>query len=308
MFRDGGSSVESLEALAFVVLWSSAAVAAKIGLRSAPPLTLLTARFAGAGLLLLAGLAIFRRPLWPGRRWKALALLGLLNTTLYLGASFVALTVVPAGLFNLFVATNPFLVLVFSRFWLKTSVTTTQWTGFFMALTGLVAGSWSGAVKSHTPLWGIMLIILGMMAMAAGSLYFQHINIPLPGVVVNTWQLLFGVAFLCPVAILASGGHPVHWNLAWWGSLAWLVGAVSIGAMLLWFHLLQSGAAKASMWLLLTPIIGYGLAAIFLREPFTVADGVASGLVVAGLAVSEYWAPLASAVRSHRGQQGKEEP
>lgn len=304
--------MEALEAAAFVVLWSSAAVAAKIGLQSAPPLTLLTARFAGAGFLLLAGLAVLRRPLWPGRWWKELALLGLLNTALYLGASFVALTVASAGLFNLFVATNPFLVLIFSRFWLKTPVTRTQWTGFFIALAGLVAGSWSGAVKSHTPLWGIALIISGMMAMAAGSLYFQHINIPLPGVVVNTWQLLFGVAFLCPMAVLGSGGHPVHWDLAWWGSLAWLVGAVSIGAMLLWFHLLQRGAAKASMWLLLTPIIGYGLAAMFLREPLTVADGVASGLVIAGLAVSEYWAPLASTVRSHsgaRGQQGKyEEP
>ncbi len=302
--------MESLEAVAFVVLWSSAAVAAKIGLRSAPPLTLLTARFAGAGLLLLAGLAIFRRPLWPGRWWKALALLGFLNTALYLGASFVALTVVPAGLFNLFVATNPFLVLIFSRFWLKTPVTRTQWTGFFVASAGLLAGSWSGAVKTQAPLWGIGLIVLGMAAMAAGSLYFQHLHISLPGVVVNAWQLLFGAAFLGPVAILASGGHLVDWNLAWWGSLAWLVGAVSIGAMLLWFHLLQRGAAKASMWLLLTPIIGYGLAAAILHEPFTVADGAASALVIAGLAVSEHRTPLAAAGRSHSGsphQQGKRE-
>lgn len=277
-----------LEAIVFAVLWSSAAVATKIGLQAGPPLALANFRFFFAGGLLLVGLLVSRRPAWPVRYWRAVALLGLLNTSVYLGASFVALSVVPAGLFNLFVTVNPFLALVLSRLWLKTTVRGTQWLGFFISSIGLLIGSWGSMTKTHVPLWGIGLILFGMISMASGSLYFQKAQIPLDSVVINTWQLLFGAVFLLPVAVIASWGHPIIWNLAWWGSLAWLVGAVSIGAMILWFHLLRRGAAKASVWLLLTPIIGYILAALFLHEPLTLADGAASMLVIIGLAVSEY--------------------
>lgn len=280
--------MQIFEAIAFVVLWASASVATKIGLASGPPLVLATLRFFLAGGLLLAGLVASRRPVWPGRHSGPIALLGLLNTSVYLGASFIALSVVPAGLFNLFVTVNPFLALILSRLWLKTTVKGSQWLGFVISSTGLFVGSWASMENTRVPLWGIGLILLGMMSMAAGSLYFQKVQIPLDGVVINMWQLLFGAVFLLPVTAIMSIGRPVIWNLAWWGSLAWLVGAVSIGAMILWFHLLRLGAARASVWLLLTPIVGYVLAAVFLHEPLTLADGAASLLVIGGLALSEY--------------------
>lgn len=273
--------------LLFMVLWSSAAIATKFGILAAPPLTLAWSRFALAGIFLLTGLKISRSPWKPPAEWRStLAILGLLNTTIYLGASFAALTVVPAGLFNLFVAANPFLVLILSRIWLGEPVRRGQWLGLGLAGTGLFIGSFSSLTKA-VPIWGIGLVLGGMSAMAFGSVYYQKRQVNLPGILVNTWQLLWGALFLLPVAAVLGYNRPIHWNWDWWGSLIWLVGAVSIGAMLLWFRLLKRGAARASAWLMMTPVLGYVMAWAVLKEPLTIADGIASGLVVSGLYIAE---------------------
>jgi drug/metabolite transporter (DMT)-like permease len=274
--------------LTFAIIWASASVATKWGLTAAAPLTLAWTRFAVAGILLAVGWRLSGRSVRPPTNcWGPLMLLGFLNTTLYLGTSYVALKVVPAGLFNLFVAANPFLVLLLSRLWLKSPLLWQQWSGLGIAVVGLGIGSWQSMTGQHAPLWGIGLILTAMSSMAIGSVYFQRIRLPLPGTLINIWQLVFGATFLLPAALLANGSQPIRWTIAWWGSLTWLIGAVSIGAMLLWFRLLRSGADRASLWLLLTPPIGYILARIFLKERLTALDGIASLLVIAGLILAQ---------------------
>ena len=276
--------MDALLALLYTVLWASAAIATKFGLEAGPPLILASLRFTMAGLLLWIPISVARGQLWPDKRFmRPLAILGLLNTTLYLGASFEALKVVSAGLFNLFVAVNPFIVLILERVWLRRTVRPMQWLGFMVATTGLTIGSWQAMKEFNTPGWAIVLMIGGQTAMAVGSIYFHKARVSLSAITVNTWQLLWGAIFLWPFALLLSGSNTVNWNLDWWGSLAWLVGAVSIGAMLLWFRLLRHGAAQASMWLLLTPVIGYWLGFVFLHEPFTEIGLMSSILVMVGL-------------------------
>ncbi|MFM1654164.1 EamA family transporter [Brevibacillus sp. B_LB10_24] len=65
---------------------------------------------------------IFQRKKYPwlkSKEWRPLILLGLFNTTIYLGATFWALHDVSAGLFYLFVTANPFVVAFLSYIWLK---------------------------------------------------------------------------------------------------------------------------------------------------------------------------------------------
>jgi len=275
------------ESLLYTVLWASAAIATKFGLRSARPLVLASTRFTVAGLLLLGVRAMSQRQLVPSRQWwPSLIVLGILNTTLYLGASFIALSVVPAGLFNLFVAVNPLVVMILERLWLKRSQSSAKWWGLGVATVGLMVGSWQSMVRGHTPIWGIGLLFSGQIAMAVGSLYFQVAKIALSSALINLWQLLIGGALLWPIALILEGHRTILWNWDWWGSLAWLVGGVSIGAMLLWFRLLRQGASQASLWLLLTPVIGYGLGWIFLGEPVGWRGIVACLFVMAGVATA----------------------
>ncbi len=65
-------------------------------------------------------------------------------------------------------------------------------------------------------------------------------------------------------------------------SLAWRVLVISIGTMLLWFFLLRQDVMRANHWLFLTPVFGYGLAAMFLHERITTGDLVATIFMMAG--------------------------
>lgn len=283
------SSTVTAEALLYTLLWASASIATKFGLRAGPPLMLAVFRFTFAGVALVGLQIALGQGVHLPRRWLGpVFLLGLLNTTIYLGASYLALNVVPVGLFNLFVAVNPLLVLLVERLALHRPVAGTKWIGLGLAGAGLTVGAWTSIAAFRTPLFGLGLILLGQAAMAIGSVYFQMSQIDLSPLRVNTYQLIWGAALLWPLALLTEHAAPIHWNAAWWGSVAWLAGAVSIGAMLLWFHLLrQGGASRASFWLLLTPILGYGLAWALLGEPVTGPDAVAAALVIAGLLTAQ---------------------
>ncbi|MEB3100795.1 DMT family transporter [Ferviditalea candida] len=271
--------------LLFVMLWASAAIAAKLGLYSSPPLTLATIRFIAAGMILFAFVYVLnRRYAWPSRaEWIPLILLGLLNTTIYLGLSFWAFTTVSAGIFNLFVTVNPFIVALLSHIFLHRKILGREWTGMGLSAIGLSIATFPSLMESSATLPGLAAVAIGMIAMASGSVYFKKKDLQLPGIVINTWQVLLGGILLMPFTVWFEFDQGVRLDMYFWGSLIWLVAAVSIGAMLLWFRLLKQDPVKANNWLFATPIMGYLLAAIFLHETITPFDGIGTVLVIIGL-------------------------
>lgn len=281
--------MDTLLGLLFTLLWSSAAIATKFGLLSTTPLALATLRLLLAGGLMLIYISgrrgTYRGP--RGREWLSLLILGLLNTTLYLGATFWALDVVPAGLFNLFVTANPFLVAALSRLWLKRSISGKEWLGMAVAALGLAIATWPTLSESEASIAGIVVLALGMTAMALGSVYYKKADLQLPGLVVNTWQVLIGGIFSIPVTVmLEKDKFFITFDAHLLGALLWLVLVISIGTMLLWFYLLRQDAVRANTWLFLTPVFGYLLAAIFLHEAITLYDIAATVFVIAGLLLS----------------------
>ncbi|MEK8130519.1 DMT family transporter [Paenibacillus filicis] len=281
--------METALGLLFTLLWSSAAIATKLGLSSATPLALAAIRLLLAGGLLFVYVYVFNRKYpWPrAKEWGVLLVLGLLNTTLYLGATFLALNDVTAGLFNLFVTINPFLVAFLSYLWLNRKVSGKEWIGMILAGAGLVIATWPSITSSEATLSGLLILGVGMVSMAVGSVYFKKQNVALPNLVIHTWQLCIGGAISLPFSyVLEKDKYFVKLDVHFFGSLLWLVFMISIGAMLLWYYLLKRDAVKANNWLFMTPIFGYLLAAVFLHEAVTVFDLAATLLVTAGLLLS----------------------
>jgi len=275
--------------LFFTLLWSSAAIATKFGLYSTTPLVLATTRFLIAGGLLFLYVYLFNKKYpWPqSHEWHSLIVLGLLNTTIYLGATFWALSYVSAGLFNLFVTTNPFVVAFLSYIWLKRKVSLQEWIGMIVSAIGLLIATWPSITNSGVRINGLIILGLGMVSMAVGSVYFKKINLNLPNVVINTWQVSIGGVILIPITYILEKEHyflKLDYYLL--GSLFWLVFIISIGTMLLWFYLLKQDTVRANNWLFMTPIFGYVLAAFFLKESITMFDIIATIFVVIGLLLS----------------------
>src|SRR5450759_2016843 len=93
------SPLITIVALFYILLWSSAFIATKIGVTHSPPLTLLSARFLTAALLMGVLARLWKLPFPRGwRSWGRLALFGLLNSALYLGFNYEALRSLSAGM------------------------------------------------------------------------------------------------------------------------------------------------------------------------------------------------------------------
>lgn len=275
--------------LLFTVLYASGAVAMKFGLQSAPPLTLATLRFIIAGILLLFYIYVLQKGKYkmPNKReFGVLFWLGLLNTSLFLGLGLIALQSISSSIFNLFVPVNALLYALLAFLFLRQTIRLKEWGGIVISLIGLVIASYPSLVGSHATIGGILLLAVAIMSMAIGSFVYKKMDLQLPSIVINTWQVVFGGLILVVPTLFLEAGQPIRLDINVIGYLLWSVFALSIFNLSLWFYLLKKDAIIANNWLLLNPVAGYILGAILLGEPITQLAVIGTILVLFGLYLS----------------------
>ncbi|MBC8155621.1 MAG: EamA family transporter [Bacteroidetes bacterium] len=278
-----------LPGVLFAALWASASAATKFGVQSVDPLMLATVRFFIAGGLMLAYAYALRHnnPLPKGVEWRQLTIFALLNTTIYLGAYVIALKQVSAGIGSLSVATNPLFITLMSAVWLRRPLRWFEGIGIALGLLGVSVATYPLLQDSHATVAGLLILLFGMISVSAATVYYARINWRLPDVVINGWQVLLGGIMLLPVTLLTADFPAAHFDLRFWASVGWLIGPVSIVALQLWFYLIRLDAVRASLWLFLCPIFGFGYSAVLLGEPMTLYTVAGTGLVIAGLYLAQ---------------------
>lgn len=278
--------IEILEGLLFAILWASATPATKFAVHSVDPFLLTCIRFLFVGAVMLGyGFISRKNPLErPSRKqFGQLFILGLLNITVYMTGFLVAIKTVSAGLISLVMATNPLVLVFLSAIFLKRKLTTAEIIGSMIAVSGLVIAAVPNLRESHATLVGIVALVLGIMALSFGSIYFSKTGMTLSRMTVNMWQIIFGALLFIPVVSLNYEHNFLIPDLNFFLSIGWLAFPVSIVAYILWLKLLHKDPVKAGLWMFLTPVLGYSMAVVILHEPLT-AYGVAGAvLVVAGL-------------------------
>ncbi|KAA0991699.1 DMT family transporter [Dyadobacter aurulentus] len=271
----------------FSILWSSASVATKFGVQSAPPLILANVRFFIAGILLLAFSYLFNKNssyrLPTKGEWLQLSLFGFLNTTLYLGLYVYAMKYTAAGIGSLAVSTNPLIIVLLSSWWLKRRPQRDEWLGILLGMAGIGIATYPLLADSYTTPEGITILLISMIAVSAASVYYASIKWELPNLLINGWQVFLGGVFLLPATILFSEFSETRLDGTFWGSVLWLSLAVSIIGLICWFHLLRLDAVKAALWLFLCPLFGFFFAWWLMDEPVTIYTILGTCLVLAGL-------------------------
>ncbi|MCU0398892.1 MAG: EamA family transporter [Cyclobacteriaceae bacterium] len=255
--------------ISFALLWASASVAGKFGLKSSEPLTLFTVRFFLAGILLLLIVRFSSRRFWPqGREWLHLTIFSLLNTALYLGIFIIALQEVAAGITALALALNPLLISTFSSLWLKRPVLIREWISIVLGMVGVGIATWPLLQNGYATVFGLSLLMLSMVMYSLGAVYYSSVSWTLSRTVINGWQVLIAGFLLLPFTLFFEGGN-TSFDVRFWLSVAWLVIPVSIGAVQLWLSLLKEDPVHASLWLFLCPVFGIAYSWLLLNEPFT---------------------------------------
>lgn len=267
----------------FAALWSSASVAAKMGMRSVQPFVLYQARFLLAAVIMLALVYIVRDGQKPSKKeFKQLMIFGFLNITFSLGLFALAINEVAAGIGALQVAINPLVITVMSAVVFKTKVFWTQVLGLFIALSGVGFAVLPLLENAYASPTGLVLLSFSILSYSSAAIYFSKMNWTISTMTINAWQALFGGIFLLPFTVLFyKDVNTYDLNFAF--SAFWLAVPLSVVAVFLWLHLLKKDAIKASYFLFLSPIFGFFYAYFLLDEPFTQFTAVGLGLVLVGI-------------------------
>ncbi|HUF92773.1 MAG TPA: EamA family transporter [Candidatus Limnocylindria bacterium] len=271
-------------ALLFSLIWSSAFIAVKIGLPSSPPLFLMASRFLVAGAVLVAWALVrsARMPRGP-REWAPLAALGLLNFSLYLGLTAIALQHLSAGMGAVLASTNPLMLAVLAPWVLGERVGPLKITGIVTSFTGVVWLMHSRIGDDNRP-GAMVLVVVSIMCLVAGTLLFKRMRLDYDLLVLNGTQLLAAGVFLIVPSLLLEPVRDVRLDLSFLAAQAYLVVVVSWIGMATWFWLLRAGdATRASAWFFLNPVLGLLLGALLLGEPLRPQDLAGAAAVAAGI-------------------------
>lgn len=276
-----------LTGLTFSILWASASIAGKFGLRSAEPLVLFTARFFLAGSIMLFIARFIRKERSPmGEEWRHLFVYGLFNTAFYLGIFIIALQFITAGITALAIALNPILISIMSSIIMKRKTLHHEWISIVLGMTGVALAAYPLLSAEEISYAGMALLMLSMLTYSYGSVFYSSVAWTLPRMVINGWQVLIGGFLLLPFAIIFyTGENKLDLNFGL--SLFWLVVPVSILSVQLWLRLLKADAVKASLWLFLCPVSGISFSTWLLDEPFTWYTGVGAILVLGALWIGQ---------------------
>lgn len=276
-----------LTGLTFSILWASASIAGKFGLRSAEPLVLFTSRFLIAGFILLMIARFVRKERNPeGQEWKRLFIYGLFNTAFYLGIFIIALQYITAGITALAIALNPILISIMSSTIMKRRTLYHEWISIALGMAGVALASYPLLANEEISYAGMGLLMLSMLTYSYGSVYYSSVTWTLPRMVINGWQVLIGGSILLPFTVMFYKGEN-KLDLNFGLSLFWLIVPVSILSVQLWLRLLKTDAVKASLWLFLCPVFGISFSTWLLDEPFTWYTIVGALLVLGALWIGQ---------------------
>ncbi|UCF25405.1 MAG: DMT family transporter [Ralstonia sp.] len=262
----------------FVLLWSSGAIFAEIGVQHVPAFAFLVGRFALASLVL--ALLGWRRGRWlpaPGTRLQVAATGALLTggyAICYLLSLDRGLT---PGLLATVLGVQPLLtLLVTERTW-----SARRMAGLVLALAGLslVVG---GASAQQVPLAGLAYALAALACMTVGAIGQKRLNqapidvLPLQNAV--SLVLCTGFAAAQPVAFVPSVPGIV--------ALLWMGVVISVGAQLLFYRLLQRGnLVNVTSLFYLVPVVTALLDDVVLGHRLSPVAMAGMGMILLGLAV-----------------------
>jgi drug/metabolite transporter (DMT)-like permease len=271
--------LERLAPPAFILIWASGYIAAKLAAPYADPLTFLSLRYTGVVALMLV-LALVARAPWPSaRQCLHLAVAGIGIQALYLGGVWMAIRLkLPAGTAALIVNLQPVLVAALAPL-IGERVTGRQWLGVALGLCGVVLVLWPKLQEGLSAGVPLALCLMALLGITAGTLYQKRF---VPQFDLRTGQV---VQFAASVAVTLPAAwycEPMHvtWNASIAIAMLWSVFVLTAGGISLMFYMLRHGqVTKVSSTMYIVPSVTALMAWIGFGETL-------AALSVAGMAVT----------------------
>jgi len=274
----------SIALVLLVLVWGYSWILNKLALLDAGPLTFSAYRMLIASACLLAALPLTGRPLRP-QGAAELLMLGLIQTTGFVGLSMWALVEGGVGSTSILVFTMPFWTLLLAWPLLGERLQGLQWIAVGLAALGLliILKPWNmaGSIVSK------LLALTSGLLWAVGSVMIKRMQRSRPRDLLSLtgWQMGFGAVPLFGLAALANE-PAVNWTLRFTGIL-W--GSALVSTALGWwvwvYALRHVPAGLAGLSMLGVPVVAIASAAWHFREVPSTGDAVGMLLIAFSLAL-----------------------
>jgi drug/metabolite transporter (DMT)-like permease len=287
------------------LLWAGNAVVGRLMVGQVPPLALNALRWAAVLVLLLplgwraVATPAARQAL--ARRWRELALLGLLGMGLFNALQYTALTTSTPLNVTLIAASSPVWMLMVGAIWHAEPVSRRALLGAALSLAGVAVVLARGEASRLVQVRFVPGDLWMLLAVVSWAFYTWLLARPGPlmrGAARPPWgwaefllvQTLFGAAW---AGALAAGEWVLapQWTMAWTLPVALAVAYVAVGPSLLAYYcwgkgVAAVGPAAAAFFGNLSPLFAALMQAALLAEPPQWHHALAFSLIVAGIFVS----------------------
>ena len=263
------------------VVWGSTYLAIMVGIRTMPPLLMSSARFLLAGAVLFLW-AVHRGARPTPRGWMASAIVG--AALLFVGNGGIAWaeTRIDSGVAALVVAVVPIWIaslewLVFRRRARRATI-----LGLVLGLAGvaLLVGP-GGSVDTI----GALVIVVGSLSWAAGSLYAQRAPLPEDHLLAAGMQMLSGGVLLGVAGGFAGEGSQLQ--VPSWASLAAFAYLLVVGSLITFtaygWLLRKASATLVGTYAYVNPVVAVLLGGLVLGEQLTLGMALAGAAIVAAV-------------------------
>jgi len=278
-----------IELIALAAIWGASFLFMRLGAAEFGPIALSMLRVGGATLFLLPLLAWQRQAETLRTHWRALAVVGIVNSVFPFVLFSIAALALNAGLSSIFNATAPLWGAMIGALWLKDRLTPSRMLGLAIGFAGVLFLAWDKASfkpGEHGISAGIAILacLLATLCYGFGANYTKRKLQGTPPLAVAA-----GSQFAATLALAVPGLWlwPAHMPSATaWGAVAGLAFLATGVAYLLYFRLIAHvGPARAISVTYLIPLFGVLWGALFLGEAVTPAMFVGGAIILAGTAL-----------------------
>ncbi len=242
------------------IVWGVTFSVLKLAVVFVPPVIFSALRFLIAGLLSLAVLIAMKKKLPARSSMPHIIKIGILQTALTVGLVTVSVKYTEAGATSIYLYTYPMFVSVIGGLLLPAEkLLRSDLYALGLGLAGIIFVAMEKAnpfAAGTSGITGVILVTLASITWSLATIILKKHLASEDKFTVNTFQMLFGSAFLfLLVPVFEAGASPVWNNL----SILYLAFAAILGSAAgfsIWFYLLDHIKLSGTAFLFLVPAFG----------------------------------------------------
>jgi drug/metabolite transporter (DMT)-like permease len=279
------------------LLWSSAFVGVKIGLKYHTPLQFAGIRFVLAGLMLLPVISNIKKIRKEVREnFAFVCLIAFLQVVLQYSLFYLGVQLVPASISAMIVGSTPLVVALLAHFFIPADrMNRIKAVSIILGILGvaiITLGRKNLPSGAAIALTGVLFLLLNNLASGITNVVVALKRQSISPMVLTFASLFIGGAFMLAISIPIEGFPQKSFPPEYFAALLWL-SFLSAAAISIWNTLLRRSSVKVSelnIWKFLIPVSGAFLSWIFLPDesPDLIS---ASGMILIGLSLVILYIP-----------------